>query len=69
MTFDDLIEDMRVTIEARIERAVAAERERCAKICETSSIYYRGTEPVRLVAGRGEPIGKLYANSIRGIVD
>lgn len=32
MTTDELIEDMRVTIEHRIAEAVAVERERCVQI-------------------------------------
>lgn len=53
-------------VEAAIAQAIAAERERCALICETNAVFYRGTEPIALVASKtGEPIGHVFARAIR----
>jgi hypothetical protein len=50
----------------RLREAVAAERERCAKICETNAVYYAGSSPMGLVPNKlGDPIGHLFAASIR----
>ena len=37
MTADDFIEEMRMTVERRVAREVAAERDRCAKIAEADA--------------------------------
>lgn len=39
--------------------------EEAAKLCEQHAIYYRDTQPVGLVEGGGEPVGRLYAAAIR----
>ena len=58
-----LIDDM---VQGFILAAVAAERERCAKICETHAVYYVGMGPTKLVPSKsGEPIGLLFAAAIR----
>lgn len=56
---------LEMVLEARQE-----ERERCAKLCETHAVYYRGTEPIKLVPSKtGEPIGKVFAAAIRADAD
>lgn len=42
--------------------------EECAKLCETNAVVYRGTEPCKLLpSASGEPIGILFAASIRAL--
>jgi len=39
--------------------------EECARLCEGRAIYYKDTQPIMLVDGKDEPVGKLYAAAIR----
>jgi hypothetical protein len=53
---------------AEAKAAIVAERERCAKICETSAIYYAGGSPMGLVPNKlGDPVGHLFAAAIRNV--
>jgi hypothetical protein len=60
--------DRRGEVIDKLQAALAAERERCARICEMHTIYYAGTTPMKLMPSvSGDPIGHLFAAAIRSL--
>ncbi len=51
---------------AYVAKHVAAERERCAKICDDMAVYYRERAGVSMEFADGEEVATELANRIRG---